>query len=145
VKKLLRAFFMSDLPIRLAYPVRMGLFYYTTAFIFLIVAYFVVADTVKEPALAKLVFEKLLVAIIVVGLLFFVITYVYSRVVSEDYEKITNFAESISKGNLDEAEVKLSTLADADLVKIKESLERLKRSLLISKELLKKRNSKNQA
>ncbi|SMP15369.1 hypothetical protein SAMN06265339_1386 [Desulfurobacterium pacificum] len=139
MKKILRAFFMSDLPIRLAYPVRMGLFYYTTAFIFLVVAYFVVADTVKEPALAKLVFEKLLVAIIVVGLFFFVVTYVYSRIVSEDYEKITNFAESLSKGNLDKNEVKLSSLADVDLIKIKEALERLRNSLLISKELLKKK------
>jgi hypothetical protein len=45
----------------------------------------------------------------------------------------------LSKGNLDKNEVKLSSLADVDLIKIKEALERLRNSLLISKELLKKK------
>lgn len=140
MKKLLRIVFMSDLPIGVAYPARMGLFYYSAAFIFLITVYFVINDTVKSPELAEQVFLKVLATVIVVGIVFFFITYLYSRMVSKDYEKITQFADSLSKGNLEKEKVELSFLADSDLIKIKEALERLRNSLIISKELLKKRN-----
>lgn len=143
MKKLLRMFFVADLPIATAYPIRMGIFYYAAAFSFLIAAYFVIADTVKNPNLAKEIFIKLFIAIILVGLVFFIVTFLYSKVVSKDYEKIVNFADTLSKGNLSEERINLSILADADLIKIKEALERLRNSLVISRELLKKRASKN--
>ncbi len=77
-------------------------------------------------------------------MVFFIVTFLYLKVVSKDYEKIVNFADTLSKGNLSEERVNLSILTDADLIKIKEALERLRNSLVISRELLKKRASKNE-
>ena len=141
MKKVLRKIFMSDLPIQIAYLARMGLFYYLVAFIFLIIAYLIVDDTVKNPGVAKLVFVKLLFSIIALGILFFMVTYLYARIVSRDYEEVSNFADTLSKGNFEKKKVELSFLADYDLIRIEEALERLRKSLIISRKILDKRNS----
>jgi hypothetical protein len=59
---------------------------------------------------------------------------------SSDYRKVRKFAEEISKGNYDFIP-ELSSIADKDLQDIKESLLKLRKSLIISKELLKKRKN----
>ncbi|ADY72845.1 histidine kinase [Desulfurobacterium thermolithotrophum DSM 11699] len=137
----LRKFFLSDLPIRVSYPLRMGIFYYTTALIFLVASYVIITESIHNSELAKEVFFKLLVAILAVGAVFFIITYMYAKISAEDYKKVEQFAEEISKGNFD-YKVELSPIADVDLIRIYQRLEKLRASLILSRELLKRKKTK---
>ena len=140
--KLLRLIFLSDLKINLAYPIRMGLFYWVSALSFLAVTYYVVSTRLHDRALAETLLKELFTYQIFLGALFFVITFTYTLVASSDYGKVQRFARKLSKGEF-EKPPSLSPLADKDLQEITDALVRVRRSFIITKELLNKRRSKS--
>ncbi|ADU96224.1 hypothetical protein [Thermovibrio ammonificans] len=138
LKRLLRLLFLSDAPINLSYPLRMGIFYWVLSAIFLLSARQVLAGYLKSEQLLNAVIEKLFFVILAMGVLFFAICVVYAFVSSTDYKKVKQFAHEISRGNF-AYNPELSPIVDRDLKEIHDSLLRLKKSLIISWELLKQR------
>ena len=142
--KLLRLVFLSDLRINLAYPIRMGLFYWVTAFSFLAVTYYIVSTRLHDKALAEFLIKELFAYQIFLGALFFVITFTYTLIASSDYGKVQRFARKLSRGEFEEPP-KLSPLADKDLQEITDALVKVRRSFIITKELFKKRSKRASA
>jgi len=141
MRRLLRLLFLSDLRINLSYPLRMGLFYWLVALSFLALSYAVLKSQISDSGLAIAVLRKLFFYEVVLGLVLFFVTFVYAVVSSSDYRKVQKFADEIARGNF-EFSPRLSPIADKDLISIKESLNKLRKSLIISKELLKKRSER---
>lgn len=141
MKRLLRLLFLSDLRINLSYPLRMGLFYWLVALSFLALSYGVLKSQISDSSLALRVLRELFLYELILGAVLFLITFIYAVVSSSDYKKVQKFADEIARGNF-EFSPKLSPIADKDLISIKESLNKLRKSLIISKELLKKRSER---
>jgi hypothetical protein len=140
MRKLLRFLFLSNLRINLSYPLRLGFLYWSTALFFLFASYLVIKAQISDSKLAYQILKELFVYEFLLGSVLFLVTLLYSLVSSSDYRKVRKFAEEISRGNYDFIP-ELSSIADRDLQDIKESLLKLRKSLIISKELLKKRKS----
>ena len=141
MKRLLRFLFLSDLRINLSYPLRMGLFYWLVALLFLALSYGVLKSQISDFSLALRVLRELFLYELILGAVLFLITFIYAVVSSSDYKKVQKFADEIARGNF-EFSPKLSPIADKDLISIKESLNKLRKSLIISKELLRKRSER---
>jgi len=139
IVKLLRLIFLSDFKLKTAYPIRMGLFYWISALSFLAVTYYVVSTRLQDRALAAQLLKELLTYQFLLSIFFFVITFIYTLVASSDYGKVQAFARKLSKGEFEEPP-KLSSLADKDLREIVDALVKVRRSFIITKEMLKKRS-----
>ncbi|SMO68072.1 hypothetical protein SAMN06269117_11830 [Balnearium lithotrophicum] len=134
MKKLLRLLFLSNVKIRLSYPLRMALFFWLIVGFFLISAYYVL--TVKYPVnvgAVKIIKDLFLYALLL-SFFPFLFTIIYTVNASKDYETVENLAKELARGNL-ETKMNISYLADRDLVSIYEALEKLRKSLILSKEL----------
>ena len=138
LKKLLRLIFLADAPISVAYPLRMGIYYWVLSFLFLLSAKKVLVQYVNNPALIAQVMRQLFLVVLSFGVVFFLVTVLYAVISSTDYKKVKEMAHKISRGELN-YDAELSSLADKDLKEIHDSLLRLKKSLIISWELLKNR------
>ena len=139
--KLLRLIFLSDLEINRAYPIRMALFYWITVFLFIGAAYYTLSQKFPGSRLAVEVVESLFIYSAVISVFFFIFVLIYTLKASKDYRALEEYAKSLAKGDL-QSEVKLSPLADKDIVEIYNSLDKLRRSLILSQELLKKKERK---
>ncbi|RKQ60366.1 hypothetical protein C7457_1627 [Thermovibrio guaymasensis] len=141
MKRVLRFFFLSDLRINLSYPLRMGILYWLVALSLLVLSYTVLKSQISDSHLVLRLLKELFIYELVLGFILFLITSIYAVVSSSDYRKIQRFADEIAKGNF-EFNPELSPIADKDLISMKESLNKLRKSLIISRELLKKRSEK---
>ncbi len=138
MRKILRLLFLSDLEINKAYPIRMALFYWLTVFLFMGAAYYTLSQKFPNSNLAVDVVKDLFICAVVFSIFFFLFVFAYSLAASKDYRAVEEYAKSLAKGKLD-ADVELSSVADRDIIEIYRALDKLRRSLLLSKELLKKR------
>jgi signal transduction histidine kinase len=136
LKKLLRLIFLADVPISVAYPLRMGIYYWVLSFLFLLSARKVLIQYINNPELVAQITRQLFLVVLSLGVVFFLITVLYAVISSTDYKKIKEMAHKISRGEFN-YDAELSSLADKDLKEIHDSLLRLKKSLIISWELLK--------
>ena len=117
---------------------RGGSHYWVLSFLFLLSAKKVLVQYVNNPALIAQVMRQLFLVVLSFGVVFFLITVLYAVISSTDYKKVKEMAHKISRGELN-YDAELSSLADKDLKEIHDSLLRLKKSLIISWELLKNR------
>ncbi len=141
MKKLLRFLFLSDLEINKAYPVRMALFYWITVFLFIGAAYYTLSHKFHGSRVAIEVVEDLFIYAAVISIFFFLFVLAYTFKASKDYRALEEYAKSLARGEL-QSEVKLSSLADRDILEIYHALDKLRRSLILSQELLRKREKK---
>jgi len=141
MKRLLRLLFLSDLEINKAYPIRMALFYWITVFLFIGAAYYTLSQKFPGSRLAVEVVESLFIYSAVISIFFFIFVLIYTLKASKDYRALEEYAKSLAKGDL-QSEVKLNPLADKDIMEIYNSLDKLRRSLILSQELLKKKERK---
>ncbi|WP_457680566.1 histidine kinase [Thermovibrio sp.] len=141
MKKLLRVLFLSDLKINLASPLRTVAFYFSLLGAFLLMAFFTLRSQGMNDEFLLTSLKRVFIYGVALGSLLFLVALFYSVISASDYKKVKEFADKISKGSFT-CSPKLSFIADKDLVDIRESLDRMQKSILISRELLKKRSKK---
>jgi len=137
----MRLIFLSNLGIRKAYPMRMALLFWLTLAFFLVSAYYILSVKYPINVGAFEIVKELFLYAIPLSLILFFITLSYTISASRDYEEVEKFAKELSKGNLN-ARANLSGMADRDLIEIYQALEKLRKSLILSKELLKNKREK---
>ena len=144
MKKLLRILFLSDFEINKAYPLRMAIFYWITVFLFIGAAYYTLSRKFPGSKLAFDIVENLFIYAVVISIFFFIFVLVYTLTASRDYRALEEYAKALARGELD-SKVELSAVADKDIVEIYKALDKLRRSLLLSQELLKNRDRERKA
>ncbi len=141
MRRLLRILFLSDLEINKAYPLRMALFYWITVLLFIGAAYYTLSLKFPGSKLALSVVETLFIYAAVISIFFFIFVLAYTFTASRDYKVLEEYAKSLARGELD-SRIELSPVADKDIVEIYKALDRLRRSLILSQELLKRKEKK---
>lgn len=140
MKKLLRILLLSDLRPTISYPVRVLFFYSLVACALPVILYFNLRDKMV-PAQAFEVAEKLLFYEVWVGITVGFVAFIYAFLVGSDYLRVKEFAKRIARGEFN-YELKLSSFADREVVELYRELTKLRNSLVISQELLRRRPTK---
>jgi len=137
MKKLLRLILFSDFKTAVSYPARILLFYGIVAVTLPVFLYFGLREELGAPQ-AALVVKELIFYEILIGLTVVLAAFYYALLTGSDYTRVKDFASRIARGNFN-FEPHLSTLADREVVELYRELSKLRSSLLVSKELLRRR------
>ncbi len=134
MRKFLRLFLFADLPVEVAFPLRFLMTTLTMTVVFIMAGHVVADKYFGGIPRINDALRSFDIIIIVAGATITLAGAIYAKTIAHDYEELKRVIDELSKGNLD-VQMKLSPVADRDLIELAKAIERLRASLKVSLKL----------